>query len=256
MRMTIVGPIGLVALTPTACHKLFPFGNISADAVAARDAAGADQDGADLAADALAAIDLAGTDLSLVADAWASFGDDFEDGVLGALWTSRVPKETTLSEEGGTLLLRPAAAYPSDLSVYVQSRDFDMRGASCQVQLVSAQQLKGVYTWFGVAQSGSDDKIQFLQEGNLLKLQAVTTKGLSSPIELVYDTTLHRYLRLRQQGGDCLWETADAPPNWVGRGSLPCPIPLQRVKVLLGVGTYQPIASPAATLFDNFLVSR
>jgi hypothetical protein len=93
----------------------------------------------------------------------------------------------------------------------------------------------------------------FVVENGKLYLQN-KINGRKNSQTLRYDPASHRSWRLRHEASlnEILWETSADGTNWeVLRRATP-EIPLEKLFVTLGAGTYTPEIEPGLAAFDNF----
>lgn len=139
-----------------------------------------------------------------------------------------------------------ADSYAGCTSVY----HADLHGASFALEVVEPPDPnQPLSAHFGVAQ-GEDVWLGFhLQAGTLWLEAEVGDSGGQAAID--HDPDQHRWLRLREQAGELVYEAAAQLPDWTVLRRLPAPAFGSALKLVLSIGAWDTTSAPSAVLVDN-----
>lgn len=91
-----------------------------------------------------------------------------------------------------------------------------------------------------------------IDQGNLSANYVVAGTPTYGAASVTYNSTTHRWLRLRELGGTTYWEYSADGDSWTTLYSLANPIALTAVYAGLQAGNYAGEASGSTSIFDNF----
>jgi hypothetical protein len=134
---------------------------------------------------------------------------------------------------------------------YTTQKAWDFTAAHARVDVF--QTTEGAADTIFAVGIDSNNWYGFVVENGKLYLQN-KINGRKNSQTLRYDPASHRSWRLRHEASlnEILWETSADGTNWeVLRRATP-QIPLEKVFVTLGAGTYTPEIEPGLAAFDNF----
>jgi hypothetical protein len=154
---------------------------------------------------------------------------------------------------GGRLeLLFDVGADSGDRCIAYSEALYDLSDSEAVVELVAASSSTGVYSWLGIddpAQADTTPGLSFEVFNGQLRATSwgVATNVLASTN---YNATMHRWLRLKGDGGDIKCETSPDGSAWTTLFEGASPLDLSRVQLNLGIWTAAAAGGELAR-FDN-----
>ncbi|MBW2527532.1 MAG: hypothetical protein JRI23_25345, partial [Deltaproteobacteria bacterium] len=180
--------------------------------------------------------------------------DDFDDGLRTRdWWNSYEGGGCDFDETGGEIVFTLSGSAIIDCA-YLSGSAFDLTESSVSVETGSMPTSEpNAYTFFSV-QVDSDNAVEFVVDGDQLITRAEVAGNWQHAQSVLFSTTDHRFLRIREQGGTVYWETSADGASWTPRNQAPTPIPLTKLQIVLGAGKSAtgPVNGTAA--FDNLNV--
>jgi hypothetical protein len=113
-----------------------------------------------------------------------------------------------------------------------------------------ADMAAGAATTFRIGVLGGGD-IAFVVEGNLLRMYYTQSSTEYTQASVLYSATSHRWLRVREYGGQLFWDTSADGTAWVNYASAPTPYPVDGIRLWLMADRATGSGTPGATIFDN-----
>ncbi|GGV45772.1 hypothetical protein [Streptomyces spectabilis] len=180
--------------------------------------------------------------------------DTFNDNVIGPEWGNSYGGAT---ETGGRARL-PCVA--GQYSGYQTAKDWTLAGSSAYVQLPVAAAANG-------ASTEAQTAFQIIQAtaGTYLSININTVAGTirfesnvgytdGSAVSLTYNSSTHAWLRIRETGGNVLWDTSTDGSSWTNRRTLATPAWVTSGTNALAVEllSYRNNGSTNFSEFDNF----
>ncbi|MCX4232020.1 hypothetical protein [Streptomyces ortus] len=152
----------------------------------------------------------------------SSLVDNFNDNIIGPEWGDSYGGVT---ETGGRARIPLVAA---TYAGYQTGRAWTFAGAAVYLKLVTRP----------VASIGTDVSVNFLVTSNVdgtsigfkynavtnvLRMQSNVAYFDGAAVEIAYNATTHLWLRLRETGGNVLWDTSPDGTTWTNRRTLATP---------------------------------
>lgn len=191
------------------------------------------------------------------------FPSGLSDGFDGTsinptLWSVSADVGVTVGAGGGVAYFEPPSNSATGLSGRVQSQQtYDFTGCGVWVELVSI--LNSGVTGYAILEMRVDEanegEIIANTDGNItftLETASVTAPG---DVAIPYDSTAHRWLRLREAGGTFFEETSPDGLVWTVQYSYDTPAWITGAYVRFGIRTDATTASPGRAEFDNLNTS-
>jgi hypothetical protein len=205
-------------------------------------------------------IELEGATVDMVPPSSSLFEDDFEDGTQDAFWQDGCgpffTEDTlvTVVEAGGVVTVTPRVSVSgSRYNGYEFVNFIDASDRTATLEVVAPLSSTNTQTWFGLYLtdvSTTDMAVFTIDSGNLIMRRRISLSNSSTSI--AYDGVAHRWLRIRETGGNLLWETAPDGSTWTTRRTISSPFSLASVKFTFYSGTFDFEATPGTAVFDNF----
>lgn len=132
---------------------------------------------------------------------------------------------------------------------------YDSTGSQAVVQLVSAGNqslvsLDAIFYIQDAAKTGNEEAMMFVEHGTLIlrRRNAATNSDTSIP----YDSTAHKWFRIREQSGTFFMDTAPDGKSWTNQRNFSNPFTTKsQVCLSISAGTWQSEASSSTVIFDN-----
>ena len=179
----------------------------------------------------------------------SSFSDDFASGSFAPNWFP--VDESCVHEAGGELVAQPAPNTVDSYCFAWTTSSYRLASDSVAVKVpeVTTQATIGVQTFIYLETADGSQELVLLLEGGGFQLYGT---GPTLVVTGGYDPQEDLWWRLREAGGDLFFETSPDGTTFVLRGQWPDPIVLDDVRVGLGAGAWQALASPGQARFDCY----
>jgi len=182
----------------------------------------------------------------------SSISDDFEDGIMGAIWASYAEGGATAQEIGGELVL---TLFPGGLSAagYETSDVYDLLTYSVTVELVSGTNpVPSAACYLTVTNPSTYDIAGIILNEGYISMFYYLDQVSYDDESVPHDPQSHRYWRLRALGGYFFADTSPDGVVWTNLGGGGAPFPMNAVLLAIETETWAAEASPGEAHFDNF----
>jgi hypothetical protein len=181
----------------------------------------------------------------------AVLADNFNDNLVGPLWGLYQISATAMEVNQRVEIAIPGA--PGKFAGFVSVNAYSLLGCHGSLAILQSPQHPSTVTHlsFSPDPSSGADLVEVHQIGKLLKF-AMTVGGVATDdCSIPYLPITHRYWRIREFGGDLLWETGSDGVAWIIQRREKAPAFVSSVRVDFGV---IPIAADSAGvgIFDDF----
>lgn len=177
--------------------------------------------------------------------------DDFNDNVVGPLWGVYEISATAMETNQQAVVSIPGA--PAKFAGFVSKYGYSLLGCHGSIEVVKAPQHPStvVHLSFSPDPSSGADLAEVRQIDKSLAFSLVTGGVGTDDCVIPYQPIAHRFWRLRETGGQLLWETAPDGKTWTVQRREKTPAFASTVRVDFGV---IPLAADLAGVgvFDNF----
>lgn len=95
--------------------------------------------------------------------------------------------------------------------------------------------------------------VAFINAGNATLYMRSVTANVNSDTTIAYDATAHLYWRIRESGGNVLWDTSPDKTTWTNRRSMTAPAWVSSCYVVLGAGHWDAAEAAATTVYFDDL---
>ncbi|MFD9069174.1 hypothetical protein [Streptomyces lasiicapitis] len=152
-----------------------------------------------------------------------SFQDNFNDNVIGPNWGNSYGG---VSETGGKARIPCVAGV---FAGYQTAKDWTLAGSSAFVQLPLAAAANGAsteaQTAFNIIQAtaGTFLAININTVAGTIRFENNVGYTDGSAVSLTYNSSTHAWLRIRETGGNVLWDTSTDGSTWTNRRTLATP---------------------------------
>lgn len=183
----------------------------------------------------------------------SSLVDDFDDGVRGRAWgLSWESGGCTLAEPGGRARVTPPPGPATATCAYATSARYDLADDAVTVEVpVMVNTATTTDAYLAVLVDG-DNLLRTVEEAGTLYFQRYVGGTKTNLAFVAYEPALHRWWRIREQGGVVRFQTAPDGVAWTTRAEIATPFPVDAVTVQLAAGTWEPVASPGFVEFDRY----
>jgi hypothetical protein len=177
--------------------------------------------------------------------------DNFNDNQVGPLWGLYEINGTAMETNHQAVISIPGA--PGKFAGFVSAIAYSLLGCHGAIEVVQSPQHPSTiaHMSFSPDPSSGADLVEVHQIDKSLVFVMVVG-GIATPsCAIPYSPMAHRYWRIRETGGDLLWETAPDALAWTVQRREKAPAFVSSVRVDFGV---IPIAADVAGvgIFDNF----
>jgi len=187
------------------------------------------------------------------------FKDNFNDNSQNTnLWSKTSffgnNASVTVVETGGSVTITPLSSTAgSNTNGYQAIKAYNMTSKYLYIEVptVTANDANAQLR-FGML-SDSSNFFCFIKASTTLTFR-VTTAGTPSDVNITYDATNHRWMRMLQSGSNILFDTSADSVTWTNRRSVANPsFGVTVLKPFFLAGTTGSSASPGTAVFDNFI---
>ena len=185
---------------------------------------------------------------------WQLFTETWDGNVINASqWTGTFG---TVTSSGGAMNLvvnTGATNYSGIDSVGT----YDLTSSFYQIQLVNGgnQSLTSLEVYIIQLLTGSTSKlIWYLNQNTLKCFKTVASVQTQVGSNLTYDSTLHKYFRIRELDGSIYWDYSRDGIGWTNQTSTATPITITALYSEPTAGTFGTEASGTTIILDNLNV--
>lgn len=184
--------------------------------------------------------------------------DDFADNATGAIWATHADTGTTIAETGGRVVATPATNGGASLKqAYYRSASAANAGGDSSYVEVSQVASNTATTYLEINDSGRTNAYGMRQAGGTLTLytRVATVDTVWSTV--AYNSTNHRYWRVRNMGGNAAWDVSADGVAWtqldvrVQPAALENTLAIQSVFLEFGASTAASEATPGSARFER-----
>lgn len=154
----------------------------------------------------------------------STFVDNFNDNIIGPEWGNSY---NGVTEVGGRARI-PCVA--GQYAGYQTAKVYTLTGSSVYVQLPVAAAANGatveVQTVFSVTPdplAGTNLAININTVANTIRFESNVGYTDGAAVSLTYSAATHAWLRIRETGGNILWDTSTDGSTWTNRRTLATP---------------------------------
>lgn len=166
--------------------------------------------------------------------------DDFEDGAIDPVWTVWTAEK--VEETGGELRLAISPPYGEYAAIVSPPMDLTSGWVRAELGLVPATGFEQLY--LALRPEGTTSNILLLLEGQLIVAREDAGMGFIDHAYVKFDPELHRWLQLRGEDGQIVFETSADGSNFDLVASAETSIPLDAVEVAFVGGAWADIPEP------------
>lgn len=180
--------------------------------------------------------------------------DDFEDPARARVWSeSYESAHCSLDETDGELQISLDGEEGVDCG-YVSSKAFDLSESSFAVEVVELPTDVPSHYAFFRSEIDWRDGFDIVLVDTELRFESEVDSTTSIHAVVVYDPEVHRYWRIRGEGGDVVWETSPDGSDWTVHHRRAAPFPLSKLRAVLGAGNGETEPNAGVARFDNLNV--
>lgn len=174
------------------------------------------------------------------------------DSINSSKWSPVVPGSGRYAQANNRLALTSytvANIYDGIYSV----ETYDLTGSSASVRVVDAgsQSIASLQTILRLYVDSNSGFIFWIGGGNIYA-QKLVAGTYTSFYSQTYNSSVHKWLRIREAGGTTYWEYSTDGIKWQSFTSLANPFAVTSMHVSLGIGVYSTESTTTTAYFDNF----
>jgi hypothetical protein len=177
--------------------------------------------------------------------------DDFEDNSIAPVWAVSVTGSATATETGGqarfTLPSSTAGSHDARLS---STHAYDLTGDGFFVTIGTMVATGVAATAFFALSAGGGNLLQWVQASGTLKAQTVVGGSATDRYSVTWNATTYKYLRIRESGGNVLFDSSSDGTSWTNRASVAAPFAVTDLSVVVGAACGN-VASPGSFRLDD-----
>lgn len=180
--------------------------------------------------------------------------DDFNDNIEDTgKWGGSYDSSATRAETGGELVITLASHINSNYSAYYSSNPYDLTDSYAFVQVNTMCDVStNAQAFLSLQTTGNHNNVRFIQENGTLYAQHIIADVTTTVGSASYNSTTHKWWRIRESGGTVYWEYSSDGVSWSELISETTPIAIYALYAQIGGGTYQLEVNPGTVHFDNF----
>lgn len=172
-----------------------------------------------------------------------------------ALWTQTTGGSATMSYDStGATVNFPASSTSSTIG-QLQSASYNLTGGFAELQVLAVPLSSTTANGELRLQIDINNYIRWVYEQGTLYAQRRVSGTVTTVTSFAYNSTTHKYWRIRESGGTTFWETSENGDTWTIRGSLANPIAVTSLSVFIVGSAYQAVSNAGTFKFNRFNVS-
>lgn len=157
----------------------------------------------------------------------------------------------TLTEAGGEGRIALSGGSPGYSAYYTGANVYDLTGSYAALKaVVVPSNSTQAQAYIKLALNGTNYIAFGKQAGNIYFQRQLA--GVDSTTTLAYNSTDHRWWRIRESGGNILWDTSPDGLTWTNRRSLAPGFAITSLTAEVGAGCWQVETAPGSFNFDDF----
>lgn len=173
-----------------------------------------------------------------------SFNDNFKDP---AVWESY----NDAKEINQRLEFRPVPTSTNETYVGYQTIALvDLTSSYFMLEVLQVLPFPGSETYIN-AQTSTNSGVSLAADGGLLHCREEISGTRTTVASVPYDSTQHRWWRLREDNGLVFWEASRDGRSWNILFNKSSAVNLTSVHLNIGAGAYQTTATPGVAIFDS-----
>lgn len=178
--------------------------------------------------------------------------DDFADASIAAAWAASTAGSATAAETGGQARFTlPSSTAGTHDARFTSTALYDLTGDSCFIN-IDTMVATGVaaIAYFTLA-IDINNYLTWTQTSGTLKAQTSVGGVLTDRYSVAWNASTYKYLRIRESGGNVLFDSSSNGTSWTNRASVAAPIAVTALSVRVGVQCGN-IASPGSLRIEEF----
>lgn len=203
-----------------------------------------------------AAVSSGGSIELLAYPAISDLSDPFNQNSLNtSLWNEFTGGSATIAyAQTGVTVTFPASSTSSTDGDISTDSPYDITGGSVYVRILevpsASTQADAV---FALQANGFNEQYRWVYEAGTLYAQYFVAGSGTTPFSVTYDSTVHKYWRIRESGGTIFWDTSVDGSSWTNRASVSLPLAIGATKltVLLAGACFQNETNPGTFKWVN-----
>jgi hypothetical protein len=183
-----------------------------------------------------------------------SFSDDFDDGQRDPAWDDWSDDLCDMFEIGGQLVVDVGVGASGDDCGSHARHAFDFTGSKASVEVVDLP--SGAEMWLHVSDPDQDNGVGFFVDDGTMFVVILASGNDTELQSLPFDAQAHRWLQLREAGGQVFWEVSADGQSWTEVHVATAAIALSHMSIYVGAGASGLVSSPLSVSLDNFNIMR
>lgn len=178
--------------------------------------------------------------------------DDFNDNSLDATkWATSLTSSATVAESSGKIIITPANSTVGSKGILFAQSNYNMTNGWCLVEVPQAADTTNVYTELNLQIDANNYVAMSISAGNLQAYKVVGA-AFTSLATTAYNSTNHRWWRIRESGGQTYWDYSADGKTWINFYHEANSITMTSLNPAVLANEHTSDATPGAAWFDNF----
>jgi hypothetical protein len=180
--------------------------------------------------------------------------DDFNDASIAPTWAAYpyASGSASRSESGGQAVISlPSSTAGTHENAYYSAAPYNLTGDSAYIN-IGTMVATGVaaYAFFSLFLDASN-QIAWKQQSNTIKAIKIVGGVQTDLFSATWSSTTYKYLRIRESGGNVLFDSSTNGTSWTNRATTAAPFAVTSLYIGIGAGCGN-VASPGNFAVDDF----
>jgi hypothetical protein len=187
-----------------------------------------------------------------MANSVSTLRDDFADGSIAATWiTSETGSATAAETSGQARLTLPSSIVGSHVASWRSAAVYDLTGDSFYWNIGTMVSTSVAATaLMDLRLSDNLNALRWTQTSGTLKAQTIVAGVATDRYSVAWNAATYKYLRIRESGGNVLFDSSSNGTAWTNRASVAAPFAVTELLVTFAVLCGN-LASPGSLRLDD-----
>jgi hypothetical protein len=187
-----------------------------------------------------------------MANSVSTLRDNFTDNTIAATWSTSVSGSATAAETGGQARLTlPSSTAGSHVASWRSTGAYDLTAGSFYWNIETMVSTSVAATaLMDLRLSDNLNVLRWTQTSGTLKAQTIVAGVATDRYSVAWNATTYKYLRIRESGGNVLFDSSSNGTTWTNRASVAAPFAVTELLITFAVSGGN-IASPGSLRLDD-----